>query len=328
MFYNNYNYYRYMYPFYARMFGYYPLLRKQSNSGSSILINNGTSLIAANPGGGLLKGASSGGDTPVPVIFPDADPSWFYNGYPGVVDAGTADGTLVDYIPVSFYAKYSGKVQIALNENPDLYVGYIDHNGNFTKTISYNQANFNKGDFVFATLVNKTAKIAVDSKIENRSYWSLLSEVSNILPGQTLSKAVSVTTGVTNQESKTFSTTVGATVGFKAGFSGSEISASLSTSLTKSFSSSVSVTTQQTITDTINFPAQDRKQRAALYQFIEKYNMKPGKQLVLWRDYLNSTQTQESIVFSKQFVCSIQQPPPFDYPSKYYATSFILEPSS
>lgn len=304
---------------------------RQTNSGATILINNGSKLSpmvskATTPGG--LKGAeASGGGSPVPVIFPKADPNWYLYGYPGTVDAGKADGGLVDYIPVTFYARNSGKIYIGMNEI-DIYKGYLDSSGKYVKTFDSGGRYYNKGDYVFTILLSKNAGAARYSKIENDSYWNLLSDISNIQPGQTITKSVSVTSGVTTEESKTFSTTIGSTVGFEAGIDGAKVSASLSLSLTNSFSTSVSVSTQITVTDTVNFPAQEKAQRAALYQFQEKYKIIPGGPLNGWKDYLNGTSSDEAKFFSSRFVCSIEQPPAFDYPSKYFATSFVLAPDS
>lgn len=291
-------------------------------SGSTVYEITGNSLQDSQSQQGLFKSSAS---SAVPVVFPKVDTNWFYQGYPQTVDAGTAAGSLIEYVPVSFYARRSGRVDIGMNPI-DIYVGYINTDGNYVSTVDIHR-NFNQGDFVFAILLNKYAGAANGTKINNFSYWTLLSEVSNIQPGQEVTKQVSVTSGVTTQESKTFATTVGSTVGFKAGFEGSEISASLSISLSQSFSSSISVTTQQTVTDSITFPSQDKVQRDAIYQFVERYNIIPGGPLMGWRDYLNGTSTDEAKFFSNQFVCSVEQAPPFDYPSRYYATSFVLDPS-
>lgn len=336
--YFDYNYYNYMYQksLYDNMYNnnlyngymgynnYYML-----DSGSSILFNNGNKLEKFShqyytPGYGYGS-ASSGGGSPVPVIFPDPDPSWYTNGYPGQVNAGSADGNLVEYIPVSFYARNTGKIYFGLGEI-DIYAGYLNSNGQFVKTIGFNGTHFNKGDFCFAILMKKYAGAAKYSKVHNDSYWNLLSDISNIQPGQTVTKSVTITSGVTTEESKTFSTTVGSTVGFKAGIEGSEVSASLSVSLTSSFSTSVSVTTQMSVTDTVNFPAQQKQQRVALYQFVEKYGIVPGGPIQGWRDYLNGTSTDEAKVFSSRFVCSVNPPPVFNYPSRYFATSYVLKP--
>ncbi|WDV44304.1 hypothetical protein PV797_12285 [Clostridiaceae bacterium M8S5] len=299
------------------------------SGGSKLLYNNGSKLTPLNktivtPGYRAEVGEGGGG-SPVPIIFPQPDPNWYYYGYPGTVKAGSADGGLVEYIPVSFYARKSGKLYFGFNQI-DIYKGYLNSQGQFVETVGSNGTYYNQGDFVFAILLDKYAGAAQGSKVHNESYWNLLSEISNIQPGQTYTKSVAVTSGVTTQESKTFSSTVGSTVGFKAGFEGSEISASLSVSLTNSFSTSVSISTQITVTDTVNFQAQQKPQRAALYQFIEKYRIVPGGPIQGWRDYLNGTSTEEARWFSNQFVCSVEPPPEFPYQSRYFATSFVLEP--
>lgn len=306
---------------------YMAAAKPQADGSSNILINTGSALTPASKTiktPGVSMQATEGGGSPVPVIFPKPDPNWYLYGYPGTVQAGSADGSLVEYVPVSFYARNNGNIYMGFNEI-DIYDGYINSKGEYVKTIQID-GYYNKGDFVFAILLNKWSGAANGTKIRNQSYWTLLSEISNIQPGQTISKSVSVTSGVTTEESKTFATTVGSTVGFKAGFSGSEISASLSVSLTNSFSTSVSVTTQLTVTDTVNFPAQEKPQRAALYQFREMYSIIPGGPLMGWRDYLNGTSSEEAKFFSSRLVCSVDQAPPFDYQSRYFATSNVLEP--
>lgn len=261
---------------------------------------------------------------PVPIMFPDPDPQWFFEGYPEVVEAGEAMGSLVDYVAVSFYARQDGHI-FAGFDPIDIYDGYINDQGQYVKDIQIDK-DYRKGDFVFAILLNKYAGAAQYTMIRDNSTWGLLSEVSNVLPGQEVTKMVSVTSGVTTEESKTFATTVGATIGFKAGVTGAEVTASLTTSLTQSFKSSVAYTTEITVTDSITFPAQPREQRVAIYQFIQDYDIIPGGPLMGWRDYLNGTSTDEAKFFSSKWVCNVDQAPPFRYPSRYFATSFVLEP--
>lgn len=263
--------------------------------------------------------------TPIPIEFPEADPSWYYYGYPGTVPAGNSSGKLIDYIPISFYAKKDEKIYVGFPPNPD-YVGYLNSDKEFTDNLVISGKEYKRGDFVFAILLSRNAADAQGSQLLNESYWALLSEVSNIKPGQTVTKSVAVTSGVTTQESKTFSYSIGSTAGFKVGFSGSEISAQLSASLTRSFSKAITVSTQMTVTDTVTFEAQTKQQRAALYQFHERYRLYPGKALYDLQDYYNGTSDDNAKFYSSRFYCTIKPPPTFNYQSRYFATSFILKP--
>lgn len=263
-------------------------------------------------------------NAPVPIMFPDPDPQWFFEGYPNIVQAGSAMGSLVNYVPVSFYARQDGHITAAFDPI-DIYDGYINDQGAYVKAIQIDK-DYRKGDFVFAILLNKYAGAAQSTMIQDNSTWALLSEVSNVLPGQIVTKMVSVTSGVTTEESKSFSSTVGSTIGFKAGVTGAEVTASLTVSLSASFKSSVAYTTEITVTDSVTFPAQPREQRVAIYQFIQDYNIIPGGPLQGWRNYLNGTTTDEAKFFSSRWICNVDQAPPFRYPTRYFATSFVLEP--
>lgn len=296
-----------------------PCLTDKTVRGSNLYYCTESNLMPIEFGSDMAQAAG-----PIPVNFPDPDPNWFFDGYPEFVKAGSANGSPVDYIPVSFYAKKNGKITIAFDEI-DIYVGYLNTQGKYVKTIQID-SNFNQGDFVFAILLSKYAGAARYTMIRDTSYWGLLSEVSNIQPNQTVTKAVTITSGVTTEESRELSSTIGATVGFKAGISGAEISASLSASLTQSFESSVAITMEITVTDTVTFAPQKREQRAAIYQFAANYEIVPASPLMGWRDYLNGTSTDEARFFSSQLVCNVDQAPPFTYPSRYFATSFVVEP--
>lgn len=298
----------------------YVLSGPTATSGSTIYVLNGPNLQED-----VYIQNDAVTPAPVPIVFPKADPNWFSQGYPQTVDAGRVNGGLISYVPVSFFARNNGTVNIAFDP-VSIYDGYINTDGKFATTIDIHR-DFKAGEFVFAILLDRYAGAARYTMINNYSYWQLLSEVSNVQPGETVKKEVTITAGVTTEESKTFSTSIGSTVGFEGGVEGAEVLATISVELSESFSASIAIASQQTVRDSITFPAQEKIQRDALYQFIEEYQIIPGSPLKGWRDYLNGTSTEEARFFSSQFVCNVDQAPPFKYQSKYYATSYILEPN-
>ncbi|WDV46400.1 hypothetical protein PV797_01585 [Clostridiaceae bacterium M8S5] len=261
---------------------------------------------------------------PVSIVFPKADPRWYYEGYPGTVLAGDTVGDLIDYIPVSFYAVKDEKLYVAFHPNEN-YVGYLNTEKELVSDLLINGVEYKRGEYVFTILLSKNAPQAVGSRLYNTSYWTLLSEVSNIHPGQTIQKSVSISSGVSTLEGKILSVAVGSKAGLKIGFSGSAISAELSASLSRSLLRYVTISTKFTVTDVINFPAQPKPQRAALYQFSERFKIIPGNAIYKWRDYLNSKVDDNAKFYSSRFVSRIELPP-FDYLSRYFATSFVVEP--
>lgn len=292
------------------------------SGGSDIFTNteNGIKLTSVSAPGGNISLTSG---TVVPPVFPDINPNWFYTGFPTNVSVGALDGNLVDYIPIYFYATKNGTESFTLPKLPDR-VGYLDSDNVFTETLVYNSS-FKKGDLLFTLLLDKNDPACANSKINNKSYWNLLTEFSNIDPGSTATKTITITSGITKQESYSMSLSIGSKVGIEAGLEGiGKISAEISSQLSNSFNSSVSITQQITTTDTVEFKAQPRTQRIATYQFIERFTIDAADPLKEKVNSFNNATKNYVANFAKADFEAV----PFDYGSRYFAKAFVLEPTN
>lgn len=292
------------------------------NGDSELLTNTKTGIkpvSVATPGGNIAVALG----TVIPPVFPPINPNWFYTGFPTNIPVGSENGDLVDYIPIYFYATRNGTEKFTLPKLPDR-LGYLDSNNVFTETLVWDKP-FKKGDLLFTLLLDKNNPACAGSKINNMSYWNLLTEFSNIDPGSTATKTITITSGITKQESYSMSLSIGSKVGVEAGIEGiGKISAELSTQLSTSFNSNVSITEQITTTDTVEFKAQPRTQRIATYQFIERFKIDAANPL---KEKVNSF-NDPTKNYIANFAKADFQGTPFNYGSRYFAKAFVLEPIS
>ncbi|WP_050606901.1 hypothetical protein [Clostridium niameyense] len=297
--------------------------RAPINSGSELLMNTSGGFKPMAALKGVSGGAQPGYGTVIAPVFPKIDPNWFYTGFPTKLTVGNANGALIDYIPIFFYATKDGNEKFTLPKLPDR-VGYLDQNNKFTETLVWNGP-FKKGNLLFTLLLDKNDPACKGSTIDNTSYWNLLTEFSNIDPGSTASKSISITSGITKQESYSMSLTIGSKVAVEVGIEGiGKISTELSAQLSSSFGGSVSITSQITTTDTVNFKAQDRTQRISTYQFVEQYKIGAADPLKAKVNVFNDPNRNYVANFAKAGF----EPRPFDYQSRYFAKAFVLEPTS
>lgn len=251
--------------------------------GSELFTNNPTGFEPMQPQ--LLGGSGSPSDTKgnnfgtvVAPVFPKVEPNWYYTGFPAKVAVGGSQGNLIDYIPIYFYATRDGNEKFTLPKLPDR-LGYLDTNNTFTETLVWD-GSFKKDQLLFVVLLDKKDPACAGSKVNNNSYWGLMTEFSNIDPGSTASKTITITSGVSKEKSFTFSTSIGMKITAKAGIPGIvELSQEFSASLSTSFGSKIDVSSQVTTSDTVNFQAQDKTQRIATFQFFEQYNINAAKPL-------------------------------------------------
>ncbi|KEH91295.1 hypothetical protein Z965_00065 [Clostridium novyi A str. BKT29909] len=290
--------------------------------------SGGTELLLNTSGGfkttQLLKqGANANfqSGTVIAPVFPKIDPNWFYTGFPTKVPVGNAKGNLIDYIPIFFYATRDGNEKFTLPTIPGR-IGFLDKNNEFKDTIIWNGP-FKKGDLLFTLLLDKNDPSANGSKILNNSYWNLLTEFSNIDPGSSATKSITITSGITKTESTSLGLSIGSRIGLEIGLESiGKISAELSTQLSTSFNTSVSITQQITTTDTVEFKPQPRTQRIATYQFIEQYEIDAAQPLKDKISFFNDATKNYIANFTKAEF----NPTSFDYSSRYFAKAFVLEP--
>ncbi|KEH99110.1 hypothetical protein Z962_06235 [Clostridium botulinum C/D str. BKT12695] len=288
------------------------------SDGTEILMNTNNGFIYTTS---LKQGANSKSGTVIAPVFPKIDPNWFYTGFPTKVPVGNAKGNLVDYIPIFFYATRDGNENFTLPTIPGR-IGFIDKNNEFKDTIVWN-GSFKRGDLLFTLLLDKNDPSARGSSLLNNSYWNLLTEFSNIDPGSSATKSISITSGITKNESRSLGFSIGSKIGVEVGIESiAKISAELSTQLSTSFNTGVSITQQITTTDTVEFKPQARTQRIATYQFIEQYEINAAEPLKDKLKFFNDP-TKNYIA---NFARAEFKPTSFDYSSRYFAKAFVLEP--
>ncbi|AYF54632.1 hypothetical protein DFH04_07920 [Clostridium novyi] len=296
-----------------------PNTYSQAKSGGSELLTNTQSGIKTMPV--MSTGTKPSYGTVISPVFPKVDSNWFYTGFPGKLTVGGANGNLIQYIPIFFYATRDGNEKFTLPTVPGR-IGYLDTNNSFQDTIVWDGP-FKKGQLLFTLLLDKNDPSCKDSKVNDTSYWNLLTEFSNIDPGSGASKSISITSGITQSQGFTMGLSVGAKVGVEFGLEGiGKISTELSTQLSTSFSVGVSISQQISTTDTVEFKPQPKTQRISTYQFIEQYKIEAAQPLKTKINSLNDK--------NKSYVANFAQgkfePNPFDYGSRYFAKAFVLEP--
>ncbi|AWZ48927.1 hypothetical protein C3495_08925 [Clostridiaceae bacterium 14S0207] len=289
--------------------------------------NGGNELFTNNPSGirpMLLKSTGTAPNTGTVVypVFPKIEPNWFYTGFPAKLTVGGAKGNLVEFVPIFFYAKRDGNEKFTLPKLPDR-IGYLDNNNVFTETLVWDGP-FKKGGLMFTLLLDKNSPVCAGSKLNDTSYWNLMTEFSNIDPGSTATKAITITSGITKTQGFSMGLSIGSRIGVEVGIEGiAKVTAELSVQLSTSFSTEVAISQQISTTDTVEFKAQDRTQRISTYQFIEQYNIDAAAPLKQKVDSLNDK--------NKNYVANFAegkfQPAPFNYGSRYFAKAFVLEPT-
>lgn len=259
--------------------------------------------------------------TVVAPVFPKIQDNWFYTGFPGSLAAGGKNGSLVNFIPITFTAKKSDKFHFILPPLPDR-VGYLDMEGKFSESLDF-ETSFTKGQMLFTLLLKKDDPACKDSLITNSSYWKLMTEFSGIDPGSTASKSISITSGISKIDSFNMGLSIGATIGVKAGLEGiAEVTAEFSEQLSLSFGTSVTVSQQVTTTDTVEFKAQPVEQRIATYQFYENYEIKGAKPLKDKVNYFNNPKYNAiANIATADYV-----PKAYDYQTRYFRKAFVLQP--
>lgn len=292
----------------------------ENNSELFTNTENGIEDISPNLSKGLNASMPNFGTVIAPV-FPKIQSYWFYTGFPTKLNVGGANGNLIDFIPIFFYATKDGNETFTLPKLPDR-LGYLDQNNNFTESLFWSGP-FKKGNLLFILLLDKNDPSTVGSKLANHSYWSLLTEFSNIDPGSTASKSITISSGISKEQSEEMSFSIGSRVSVEIGIEDiAKVSAELSSQLSSSFSTSVSISKQITTTDTVEFKAQPRTQRIATYQFIEQYEIDAANALKEKLANFNDKNKNYIANFAKADF----QVKPFDYESRYFAKAFVLEP--
>lgn len=253
--------------------------------------------------------------------FPPINDSWFVNGLPDILNSqnNPLAGNLIDYVPLDIVANITqnnvsyGIIKTEANK----FSGYLDMSGTYHPIASGEIFNGNiyPGLKIATLFANKDSfEYLEGSKVQGKGKWVLLSDFGGIEAGSTASKSISYKTGVNTTNAQSLSFTVGAKVGGTLeGMTGE-----LSASLTQSFSTSISITEETTITDTVNFQAQDREQRIGAYQFYRDYYVLPGDGL---RNLMNDQKNRNAA-----FVTEINRS--FPYKTNHFQKVFVLAPNN
>lgn len=260
-------------------------------------------------------------DAPTIDPFPPINPNWFENGLPDSLDTQSSGlvGDLIDFVPIDFVSNvYMNNVSFGvITSDVGKFSGYIDINGVFHPVASGElfKGNIYPGLRVVTLFFKKDSEDWLKGcKVHGRGQWVLLSDFGGIEAGSTASKTISYTHGVNKTNAESLSYTVGAKVGGTL----EGITGELSASLTQSFSTSVSITEEITISDTVNFQAQDREQRVGAYQFYRRYFVEPGPALV---NIIN-----EGKGSSQTFYKDINRA--FSYKTNHFQKVFVLAPDN
>lgn len=275
------------------------------------------------PTGGFINNRRSyNRDTATIDPFPPVDPAWFVGGLPDSINTNGPGltGGLIDYVPVDMISKVAinnDSINFSPNSLPN-FDGYIDTGGTYHPYVPQKIAlqGIAPGMRALTLFYKKGSLDAIKGcKVHGKGKWVLLSDFGGIEPGSTATKSISYKHGVTNTNAESLAFTVG----MKVGASGSGVSAELSASLTATFSSSVSITDETTVTDTINFQAQDREQRVGAYQFYRNYFVEPDDAFNAW----SNNQRNDS---RQPFYNTINRT--FDYKTEHFQKVFVLAPDT
>ncbi|WDV45462.1 hypothetical protein PV797_18355 [Clostridiaceae bacterium M8S5] len=251
--------------------------------------------------------------------FPPINPDWFAGGLPDSIQAESSglSGDTIDFVPIDIIAKVS-KDNVSygvLIPEAYKYDGYVDVNNVYHDVASGEifKGSIYPGLRIATIFVKKGMDPLIDGcKVHGRGKWVLLSDFGGIDPGSTASKTISYTHGVNQTDTQSLAFTVGA----KVGGSYSGMTGELSASLTATFGTSISISEEFTVSDTVNFQAQDKEQRIGAYQFYRNFYVEPGPAL---RDKIAKDQTS-----SFAFAYAVNKT--FDYKTNHFQKVFVLEP--
>ena len=295
-----------------------PKLYAYVNPGGSEIFINAMQGIVPSVGNNV---ENTGSGTVTSPKFPQVDSKWYEEGFPLQIYIDKKEGKLIDYIPVDFYAIKDGEEKFVLPKLSDR-LGYLDCNDNFSEELQW-EGSFTRGQFMFTLLLDKSHMCCNDSKVYSNAYWELITELSDIKAGEGVTKEITIKSGITKPQSVELSAAIGSRVGFDADLEEiGSISSELSYQLSSCFDVGVSLTQQVSTTDKVVFLPQERDQRIATYQFIEKYTLIAGDTLEERIIDLNNTKKNPLANIARAEI----QGNSYDYPSKYYAKVYVLKP--
>lgn len=250
--------------------------------------------------------------------FPLVDPQWFYNGLPGslIATGPLLEGDPIDFVPVPFYVRNGPlTIRVERSEDPNIVVGFLDGNKN-PVNIPFNAGSVPTNAIAFYALYDAEyfQNTFPESILARRNRWMLLSDFGGVGPGSTASQTLAITSGFTTTETRQFAIEIGASIGG----SGSGLNANLSLKVTESFSTSITISQQQTVSTTVNFPAQPFAQRIGMYQFCSEYEILPGPAFQEFSDSLFNS--------GSSLIPLLGNTAPFLYPTNRFQKVFVLEP--
>ncbi|PAB60620.1 hypothetical protein [Anaeromicrobium sediminis] len=256
-------------------------------------------------------------------FFPQIDPNWFYAGFPSKIVVDETPGSLLDYVPISVYAKMNTPGIFLILPKYEDRLGYLDINGAFVK--EYNKpVSFKRGQRIFTILIDKNSEIARDSYLLCNSYWSLLSETSGIEPDTITSKTINLNFGINKSEFYKLGNSTGiySPDPEKEREYFHELRKIDSTLYTQAFRKNIEIHSKQELNLHMEFEPQSKAQKIAAYQFCQQFSIKPGKRLLEYVDKLNDRKYNPYASFSiAKFDCN-----PYSYKTKYCKEAVVLEP--
>ena len=252
--------------------------------------------------------------------FPPVNPAWFVGGLPDSIATQSLSltGDLIDFVPIDIVSNvYKDNVSFGIiKADVGKFDGYIDKDGTYHPVADGElfKGSIYPGLRVVTLFAKKDSEDYLkECKVHGKGRWILLSDFGGIEAGATASKTISYTQGVNQTDATSLSFTVGAKVGGTL----EGITGELSASLTASFSTSISIKEETTISDTVNFQAQDREQRVGAYQFYREYFVEPGPML---QNIINEDKGS-----SKTFYKDINRA--FNYKTNHFQKVFVLAPN-
>ncbi|KEI10222.1 hypothetical protein Z957_00380 [Clostridium sp. K25] len=260
-------------------------------------------------------------DTVISPVFPEIQPNWFYEGFPSKLIVGGTNSDLIKFIPISFYATRNGNETFTLPKLPDR-LGYLNSDNDFVETLVW-KGPFKKGSLLFTVLLNKNDSYCQGCKLNNSSYWNLITQCNDISAKSKAKKSLTLTSGIKKNECYSMALSIGSYISTNSNINNtSKIYSKLSCELSKAFNSNVSILEETTTTSSIEFKPQSKSQKIATYQFVESFKIDTDDLLQEKIKFFNNS----DINFVSNFTESKFQEKVFDYNTHYFAKVFVLNP--
>ncbi|KEI05442.1 hypothetical protein [Clostridium botulinum] len=259
-------------------------------------------------------------DTVICPVFPEIESEWFYKGFPSKLKVGGTNSNLIKYIPIHFYATKNGNETFTLPKLPDR-LGYLDSNNHFSQTFVW-KGPFKKGNLLFTVLLNKNDSACKGCRLNNSSYWNLITEFDDAGAESKDKKSLTLTSGIKENECYSMALSIGSHISTNSNKNNRyKIYNKLSSELSESFNSNVSILEEITTNSSIEFKPQSKPQRIAAYQFVESFKIDIDDLLQEKIKFFNNS----DINFVANFTKAKFEEKVFDYNTHYFAKAFVLD---